>query len=64
MLLLAGVLPGLAFTTTSLELGALEGDGWNAAGVQLQLNLLDDSHAHILLQAQTALFPEPLGELP
>jgi hypothetical protein len=63
VLLLAGVLPGFAFTTTSLELGALEGDGWNATGVQLQLNLLDDSHAHILLQAQTALFPEPLGEL-
>jgi hypothetical protein len=62
-LLLVEVLPGLAFTTTTLELGALEGDGWNAAGLQLQINLLDDSHAHVQLLAQTALLPEPLGEI-
>jgi hypothetical protein len=62
-LLLLGALPGLAFNATTLELGALQGDGWSAEGLQLQLNLLDDSHASILLQAQTALLPEPLGRL-
>jgi len=62
-LLLVEVLPGLAFNTTVLDLGELEGEGWSAAGLQLQINLLDDGHAHILLQAQTALLPEPLGKL-
>ena len=31
--------------------------------LQLQINLLDDSHARILLQAQTVQLPEPLGGL-
>ena len=62
-LLLIDVLPGLAFNATTLELGTLQGAGWNAEGLQLQINLLDDSHARILLQAQTARLPEPLGEL-
>ncbi len=62
-LLLVGALPGLAFNVTTLELGSLQGEDWHAEGLQLQLNLLDDSHAHILLQAQTARLPEPLGEL-
>ncbi len=62
-LLLVDVLPGFAFNATTLELGTLQGDGWNAAGLQLQINLLDDRHARILLQAQTAQLPEPLGRL-
>ena len=60
---LVDVLPGLAFNITTLHLGTLQGEGWNAEGVQLQINLLDDSHAGILLQAQTAQLPEPLGRL-
>jgi len=62
-LLLVGTLPGLAFNVTTLELGSLQGEDWHAEGLQLQLNLLDDSHARILLQARTARLPEPLGEL-
>jgi hypothetical protein len=62
-LLLVDILPGLAFNATTLELGSLQGDSWKAEGLQLQINLLDDSHAHILLQAQTVLLPEPLDEL-
>jgi hypothetical protein len=62
-LLLVGTLPGLAFNVTTLELGTLQGEGWYAEGLQLQLNLLDDSHTRILLQAQTAQLPEPLGKL-
>jgi hypothetical protein len=62
-LLLVDMLPGLAINATTLELGTLQGDGWNAEGLQLQINLLDDSHARILLQAQTARLPEPLGGL-
>jgi hypothetical protein len=62
-LLVVGAMPGSAVTTTILELGELQGDGWNAAGLQLQINLLGDSHAHIQLLAQTALLPEPLGKL-
>jgi hypothetical protein len=62
-LLLAGALPGLALTNTTLELGTLQGDGWNAEGLQLQISLLDDSHAHVLLHVQTARLPQPLGGL-
>jgi hypothetical protein len=62
-LLLVDVLPGLAFNATTLKLGSLQGDSWNAEGLQLQINLLDDSHARILLLAQTVLLPEPLGGL-
>ena len=39
----------------------LQGDGWHAEGLQLQFNLLDDSHAGILLQARAVRLPEPLG---
>jgi hypothetical protein len=60
-LLLVKVLPGLAFNTTTLELGTLQGDGWHAEGLQLQVNLLDDSHAGILLEARAVRLPEPLG---
>jgi hypothetical protein len=61
--LLAGVLPGLAINTTTLELDALQGDGWNTEGLQLQVALLDASHARILLHARAANLPQPLGRL-
>jgi len=62
-LLLVEVLPSLASNTTSLQLAMLQGDGWHAEGLQLQVNLLDDSHAGILLQARAVRLPEPLGRL-
>jgi hypothetical protein len=62
-LLLLDALPGFAFNNATLELGTLQGNGWSAEGLRMQVNLLDDSHARILLQAQTARLPEPLGRL-
>jgi len=62
-LLLVGTLPGHAFNATTLQLGTLQGEGWHAEGLQLQINLQDDNRARILLQAQSARLPEPLGRL-
>ncbi|HYQ71324.1 MAG TPA: hypothetical protein VET88_05285, partial [Gammaproteobacteria bacterium] len=62
-LLLIGALPVLAINATRLELGTLQGEGWRADGLQLQVNLLDDRHARIQLQAESARLPAPLGEL-
>jgi len=62
-LLLVVAIPGSAFQTTTLELGTLAGEGWNATGLQMQVNLLDDSHAGVVLQAEAARLPPPVGEL-
>jgi len=62
-LLLAVVIPGRAFDTTTLELESLAGTGWEAAGLRLRLNLLDERHASVQLLAQVLRLPPPLGEL-
>ncbi len=62
-LLLIAVLPGFAVDVVRLKLGTLEGAGWSAEAVSVQLNWLDDGHAGLLLNTQRVQLPEALGEL-
>ena len=55
------VLPGAAVESVKLKLGTLEGAGWSAHEVTLQLGLLDDSHAAVLLQADAVVLPDAIG---
>ena len=57
------VLPGRAVDVVRLQLGTLEGEGWSAEAVTVQLNWLDDGYAGLLLSTQRAELPEGLGEL-
>jgi hypothetical protein len=62
-LLVLVALPGVAIDTLRLQLGALEGEGWSADAVTVQLNWLDEQHAGLVLQAQSVALPEGLGNL-
>ncbi|MEN8204408.1 MAG: hypothetical protein ABFS24_00225 [Pseudomonadota bacterium] len=57
------VLPGFAVDVVRLKLGTIEGEGWSAEAVTVQLNWLDERHAGLVLQAQGVALPEGLGEL-
>jgi hypothetical protein len=63
VLLVVVVLPGAAFESVRLKLGTLEGAGWSAREVTLQLSLLDESHVAVLLQADSAVLPDAMGSL-
>ena len=56
-------LPGVAVDVVRLSLGSVEGAGWSARAVTLQLSPLDKQHAAIALQAQSALLPAGLGRV-
>jgi len=62
-LLVITALPGFAVDLVKLRLGTIAGAGWSAQAVTLQLNLLDDRHAALLLQAQRVALPDGFGEL-
>ena len=62
-LLVIAALPGFAIDVVRLHLGTLEGPGWSARALILQLNWLDERHAGLVLQAQNVALPEGLGEL-
>jgi len=62
-LLVIAALPGFAIDVVHLQLGTLEGVGWSAHAVSVQLNWLDERHAGLVLQAQRLALPEGLGEL-
>jgi hypothetical protein len=62
-LLFLVALPGAAIDSVRLQLGALEGEGWSAEAVTVQLNWLDEQHAGLVLQTQSVVLPEGLGEL-
>ena len=62
-LLVIAALPGFAVDVVRLQLGTLDGEGWSAEAVTLQLNWLDNSHAGLLLTTQRAELPGDLGEL-
>ena len=62
-LLVIAVLPGFAVDLVKLRLGTIAGAGWSAQAITLQLNLLDDRHAGLLLQAQRVVLPDGFGEL-
>ena len=62
-LLLMAILPGYAVDVVRLQLGTLDGAGWSAETVTVQLNWLDDGHAGLLLTTERAELPEGLGEL-
>ena len=62
-MLLVVALPGVAINVVRLQLGAIEGEGWSADAVTVQLNWLDGQHAGLVLQAQRIALPEGLGEL-
>jgi hypothetical protein len=57
------VLPGSAVELASLRLGTLEGAGWTAHNLTLQVGAIDSAHARLLLQADSAMLPEPYGRL-
>ncbi len=56
-------LPGVAVDGVRLSVGSVEGAGWSAQAVNLQLSPLDNQHAAIALQAQSALLPAGLGQV-
>lgn len=56
-------LPGRAVDVVRLTLGSVEGDGWTAQAVNLQLSPLDSRHAAITLQARSAMLPGGLGKM-
>ena len=62
-LLTLTILPGHAIDVVRLKLGTLEGEGWSAQAVSVELNWLDEGVAGLLLQAEHAVFPEAIGEL-
>jgi len=62
-LLVFAALPGFAVDSVRLKLGTIEGEGWSAQAVTVQLNWLDEQHAGLVLQAQDVALPEGLGEL-
>jgi hypothetical protein len=62
-LLAFAVLPGYAVDVVRLRLGTLEGAGWSAQAVSVELSWLDEGHAGLLLQTQHAMLPGGLGEL-
>ena len=62
-LLVIAILPGFAIDVVRLELGTLEGEGWSAETVTVQLNWLDEGYAGLLLNTQRVELPEGLGEL-
>jgi hypothetical protein len=62
-MLLIVALPGVAIDIARVQLGSLEGEGWSAIAVTVQLNWLDEQHAGLVLQAQSVAMPEALGEL-
>ncbi|MGB5180414.1 MAG: hypothetical protein WBP44_17005 [Gammaproteobacteria bacterium] len=62
-LLAIAVLPGRAVDVVRLQLGTLDGAGWSAETVTVQLNWLDDGYAGLLLHTQRAALPAGLGEL-
>ena len=62
-LLVIVTLPGFAIDVVHLTLGTLEGPGWSADAVSMQLQRLDERHAGLRLQTQRVTLPEGLGEL-
>jgi len=62
-LLAIAVIPGHAIDVVRLKLGTLEGTGWSAQAVSVELNWLDAGHAGLLLHTQRAVLPGGLGEL-
>jgi hypothetical protein len=56
-------LPGRAVDVVHLSLGSVEGAGWSARSVRLQLSPLDQQHAAIGLQAKSATLPAELGRV-
>jgi hypothetical protein len=62
-LLAIAALPGFAVDVVRLQLATLEGPGWSAAALNLQLKRLDERHAGLVMQAQSVALPEGLGEL-
>jgi hypothetical protein len=62
-LLTLAILPGHAIDVVRLKLGTLEGEGWSAQVVSVELNWLDEGVAGLLLQTEHAVFPEAIGEL-
>jgi hypothetical protein len=62
-LLALGILPGHAIETASLNLGTLEGEGWSAQAVTLEVELLDAAHVRLQLQAQAVMLPADHGRL-
>jgi len=62
-LLVIVALPGFAIDVIHLTLGTLEGPGWSADAVSVQLQRLDERHAGLLLQTQRVVLPDGVGEL-
>ena len=62
-LLVIVTLPGFAIDVVHLTLGTLEGPGWSADAVSVQLQRLDERHAGLRLQTQSVTLPDGLGEL-
>ena len=56
-------LPGVAVDVMRLSVGSVEGAGWSAKAVSLQLSPLDNQHAAIALQAKSAMLPAGLGQV-
>ena len=56
-------LPGAAVDMMRLSVGSVEGAGWSAKAVSLQLSPLDNQHAAIALQAKSAMLPASLGQV-
>jgi hypothetical protein len=53
-LLVFGILRGFAYDSVGLKLGTLEGPGWSARDVAVQLGWLDESHARLQLSIASA----------
>ena len=62
-LLAVGILPGHAIETASLKLGTLEGAGWSAHAVTLDVASLDAAHVRLQLQAQAVMLPGDQGRV-
>lgn len=62
-LLALAFLPGHAIEMASLKLGTLEGSGWSAQAVTLDVALLDATHVRLQLQAQAIVLPGDHGRL-
>jgi hypothetical protein len=62
-LLVPGIPPGYAIESASLKLGTLEGAGWSAQAVTLEVEWLDATHVRLQLQAQAVMLPGEHGRL-
>jgi hypothetical protein len=62
-LLAVPALPGYAIDGVALRLGRVEGAGWHASDVMLQIEWHALKRAAVVLQAGRAVLPDPLGVL-